>query len=295
MKVIKLECPNCKAILKIDYENKKGYCEHCGTVVLIDDEIQHIQYDNAEEAGYSFEKGRQKAQEEKEKEEQRAEKERIERNIAQQRAYEYQRQKEEEEKKKNARKGCLVSTVFMMIVVVVIICSCGSCFKSCGGASSSDNIVSIIKDSDDSTIWAKEYAGIEDFEYSLVDDEMTLTGYKSMKKKVRINPTYIIDGKERRVVELKGTFALESVSSVIVPEGVKKISGNTFNSTGIEYLYLPSTLEEVDGTFWHYFHGTNKIYFGGTEEQWKSICDVDRGDISVTEIIYNANINELNN
>lgn len=37
-------------------------CQYCGATTLIDDEVQHIQYDNAEEAGYRFEKGRQRAQ-----------------------------------------------------------------------------------------------------------------------------------------------------------------------------------------------------------------------------------------
>lgn len=61
MKLLDLNCPKCGAQLKIDDKITKGFCEHCGTVVLIDDEAQHIQYDNAEEAGYNFEKGRQRA------------------------------------------------------------------------------------------------------------------------------------------------------------------------------------------------------------------------------------------
>ena len=50
MKILNMSCPNCKGQLTIDMENKKAICEHCGTVVLIDDEIQHLQYDNAEDA-----------------------------------------------------------------------------------------------------------------------------------------------------------------------------------------------------------------------------------------------------
>lgn len=62
MKLLDLTCPKCGAQLKIDDKITKGFCEHCGTVVLIDDEVKHIQYDNVEEAGYNFEKGRQRAQ-----------------------------------------------------------------------------------------------------------------------------------------------------------------------------------------------------------------------------------------
>ena len=62
MRLIEMTCPKCGAQLQIDADKKQAFCGHCGTEILIDDEVQHIQYDNAEEAGYNFEKGRQRAQ-----------------------------------------------------------------------------------------------------------------------------------------------------------------------------------------------------------------------------------------
>ena len=38
--------------------------QYCGAELIIDDEVQHLQIDNAESAGYAFEKGRQRAQNE---------------------------------------------------------------------------------------------------------------------------------------------------------------------------------------------------------------------------------------
>ncbi len=64
MKLITLKCPNCGAQLNVDANKESVYCEHCGTRILIDDEINRLQIDNAEEAGYQFEKGRQRAQSE---------------------------------------------------------------------------------------------------------------------------------------------------------------------------------------------------------------------------------------
>lgn len=64
MKLIPLKCPNCGAQLTVDTNKESVYCEHCGTRILIDDEINRLQIDNAEEAGYQFEKGRQRAQSE---------------------------------------------------------------------------------------------------------------------------------------------------------------------------------------------------------------------------------------
>jgi|GEM_PF-2231191 len=62
MRLINMTCPNCGSQLQIDADNKQAKCQYCGNALLIDDGVQHIQYDNAEEAGYRFEKGRQKAQ-----------------------------------------------------------------------------------------------------------------------------------------------------------------------------------------------------------------------------------------
>lgn len=62
MKLVDLTCQHCGAMLKVDVDKKQATCNHCGAAILIDDGVQHIQYDNAEEAGYSFEKGRQRAQ-----------------------------------------------------------------------------------------------------------------------------------------------------------------------------------------------------------------------------------------
>ena len=62
MKLIDTKCPHCGSSLKVDSTIKNATCEYCGATFLIDDEVQHIKYDNAEEAGYNFEKGRLRAQ-----------------------------------------------------------------------------------------------------------------------------------------------------------------------------------------------------------------------------------------
>lgn len=64
MKLVDLKCPNCGSDLKADIVSKECICEYCGAKLLIDDETVHVKYDNAEESGYQFEKGRQRAQRE---------------------------------------------------------------------------------------------------------------------------------------------------------------------------------------------------------------------------------------
>lgn len=62
MKLISMVCPHCGAQLQIEDGRKQVFCSHCGSKLLIDDEVIHHQFDDAEEAGYKFEKGRLKAQ-----------------------------------------------------------------------------------------------------------------------------------------------------------------------------------------------------------------------------------------
>lgn len=62
MKVVDLTCPGCGARLEVDADKKTAFCGFCGAALPIDDEIQKVQLDGAEKAGYDFEKGRQKAQ-----------------------------------------------------------------------------------------------------------------------------------------------------------------------------------------------------------------------------------------
>ncbi|MDO4408838.1 MAG: hypothetical protein Q4C16_07840 [Eubacteriales bacterium] len=67
MRLVNMTCPNCGAQLQVDVDRKQAYCEHCGTKLFMQDDVHHIVYDNAEDAGYKFEKGRQRAQEERER------------------------------------------------------------------------------------------------------------------------------------------------------------------------------------------------------------------------------------
>ena len=141
------------------------------------------------------------------------------------------------------------------------------------------------------SIWNANYAELSDFDYYIDGDEITLKSYNGNENRVNIAPMYIVDGEAKRVVTLEGTFALKSVESVIVPEGVRSISGNAFNSCGITHLYLPSTLIDFDG--WSYFHDAQKLCFGGTEEQWAELYTRDRSQLDVVQILFNVNAFEL--
>lgn len=64
MKLLQMKCPNCGSRLTVDKSSGECVCDSCGGKFLLDDEstTQHVEFDNAEDAGYEFERGRQKAQ-----------------------------------------------------------------------------------------------------------------------------------------------------------------------------------------------------------------------------------------
>lgn len=62
MKLIDMTCPHCGGTLKINPDNRNCVCNYCGAKLILDNETLHLQFDNAYESGYQFEKGRQRAQ-----------------------------------------------------------------------------------------------------------------------------------------------------------------------------------------------------------------------------------------
>lgn len=71
MKLVELKCKNCGAILKVQPDSIDIHCEHCKANYKLDDEAQHIKYDDMEKAGYDYERGRIKARQEHEEEQRR--------------------------------------------------------------------------------------------------------------------------------------------------------------------------------------------------------------------------------
>lgn len=64
MKLIEMKCKNCGAILKVEEETKDINCQYCHAKYKLDDEMKHIKFDEMEQSGYEFEKGRIRAQQE---------------------------------------------------------------------------------------------------------------------------------------------------------------------------------------------------------------------------------------
>ncbi len=148
-----------------------------------------------------------------------------------------------------------------------------------------------------SNVWATEPNPITDFDYYLDEGYVFLKEYTGKSKQVEIASEYIIDGKTYQTAStIEGLFALKSINSAIIPEGITQMANNTFNSCGVKYVYLPKSLEPNDSSygFYKYFHNVEKIYYGGSKEDWAVLTNnADRANIDAVEIIYDASINDL--
>ena len=62
MKLIQIICPHCGAPLMVDQTMGQAVCEYCGMTTLVEHEPAQSAGIDSEQAGYDFEKGRQRAQ-----------------------------------------------------------------------------------------------------------------------------------------------------------------------------------------------------------------------------------------
>ena len=62
MKPVQINCPHCGAPLKVEATMQQATCEYCGMTTWLDHGTESTNDFDSEEAGYNFEKGRQRAQ-----------------------------------------------------------------------------------------------------------------------------------------------------------------------------------------------------------------------------------------
>ena len=155
------------------------------------------------------------------------------------------------------------------------------------------------KSAKEKSIWTTDVTPIDDFDYYVDGNDIYIKEYKGKDKKIRIASTYAIDGEEYNVVSFAdGVFALKNIKSCILPEGLQTMENNTFNSCGVEFIYIPASLQpdpEESYGFYEYFFNVEKVYYGGTEKEWAELTNhADRSEIDVKQIVCNADISDLN-
>lgn len=72
MKLVSIACPHCGARLQASPNAKMLTCDYCNGEFMVDDEVKRFHLQDAEQAGYEFEKGRRRAMAEAEQAEKQA-------------------------------------------------------------------------------------------------------------------------------------------------------------------------------------------------------------------------------
>lgn len=106
----------------------------------------------------------------------------------------------------------------------------------------------------------------------------------------------MVEGKTYTVKEFSdAVFCLKKVKSVILPDGLEKYRIIPLIHLGLNmYIYQRLWIFGKCKLFLGYFHDVECIYYGGTEEQWKSMTEgVNRADIDAKRIECGATIQEL--
>ena len=191
------------------------------------------------------------------------------------------------ENKQEQAQGCAYLLIAAVLLVLLIGSSISSCVSQIAPKSTTlhqNEASSALSDE----IWQRDITDLSEFDYYIEDGTIILTSYNGQQSKIKIASMYDVDGEKMQVIALEGTFALKSIKSVIVPNGVTQITSNTFNSCGVKYLYFPASLIDFNG--WSYLHDVEKIYYGGNKGQWDALSS---GNWNSVNIACDVNISTL--
>ena len=132
------------------------------------------------------------------------------------------------------------------------------------------------------------------FEYAVNEDgEATITKYTGSDTAVTIPSE--LGGKP--VIAI-GNYAFEkntTVTSLTIPEGVKRIGSNAFAYCSVKEVTIPKSVESIGDRAFHSCYGleTGTIYYGGTPDDWNALKDNIGSDndplLNARNIIYSEN------
>ena len=104
------------------------------------------------------------------------------------------------------------------------------------------------------------------------DRTITLKAFEVHDEECFIPSHYTVDGNKYTVVYIDDAcfFGRSSLKTLSLPEGVKTIAGNAFNSCAVKTMYFPKSLKDISGIF-EYIDRKVTIYYAGSPKQWRKI------------------------
>lgn len=181
--------------------------------------------------------------------------------------------------------------IVLLLVVIGIWAFIG--YKGYEWYESSDNQNNQTVETRFSEHWALYPTSIDNFKYTINEDEITLEEYTGRDEKIRIDSFYTIDNKTYKVTKLSnGLFFSKTIHSIILPEGLTSIDGKVFNCIQLKYIYLPRSISSANELN-SFFREVDTLYYGGSEEEFKSIVSDNIINEHLANIVYNTDVNSL--
>ena len=118
---------------------------------------------------------------------------------------------------------------------------------------------------------------IDAFRYDLVGNTVGLKSYIGSATRLEIESAYTIDGREYAtdLSDFQVGVGNRTVKTLILDEGITEVNTSIFNSSSVESVYFPASMELVYDYTLSYIHPNKgekaKIYYAGTQEQWQQI------------------------
>lgn len=270
MKLVELKCKNCGAKLEINDSKMEAKCQYCHTTFKLDDEGSNIQDKKVKQD--------------------------VSEDVT---------TPTPQKKNKSFWFYFFCLCFFPFVITYYVIVSNKLDFKKkiiilaiFWGIMAIIGITSSIEEKElEKNPWIAKCTDINDFDYYLEKDEILIKKYKGTDKQINVCSNYKIDGKDYTVTKfVDSVFKFGDSISIILPESLKSMPENTFYGSDARYIYIPASLEPVDENYKFYknFDDVIKLYYGGTEEQWKTLTNnVDRTKIDAKEIKYDVDIKSM--
>lgn len=162
-----------------------------------------------------------------------------------------------------------------LIAIFAIILAVGLTFtfRLLGSSSSSDSKSDAVVASTEEP--ASEKVKMDDFEYSIDGETISLERYNGDSEILEISPTMEVGGKTYNTDLSDFQVYSSSVKTLIIDEGITQIHTSIFNGSDVETLFFPKSLSQIYDYTLAYLHPDEgrkiQVYYAGTEEEWNSI------------------------
>ena len=83
--------------------------------------------------------------------------------------------------------------------------------------------------------------------------------------------------------------------ALTLPDGLEELGNRAFqHCVDLKYLYIPESLKKIGTGVFYGDSEIEKVYYGGTEEEWKALCESGIGGLEYKEILFEQSAEDIN-